>query len=151
MRPQYAEMVAIAQWNQLAEEQQAQTEALRRACLQGQYCERLAAGMTRTDAAITVGVARSTVYRWLKEEAGFLDAVNEAEALGAPFRLPPRTGKPSKMGARSREAILRKLREGGTRAQAAKAAGVSRQTFYTWLKRYEEFHQAVLAAEAQGR
>lgn len=151
MQPQYAERVAIAQWNQLAAEERGEADAFRRACLQGQFCERLSAGMTRTDAAIAVGVARSSVYRWLKEEPGFLDAANEAELVGAPLRLPPQTGKPSKMGARVRQTILHQLQEGGSRGQAAEAAGVSRQTFYTWFKRYEDFRDAVLAAEARAR
>jgi len=151
MRPQYAEMVAIERLGELVVEQQAAAEAFRRACLQGQFCERLAAGMSRTDAAIAVGASRSSVYRWLKDEPGFRDAVTDAERLGAPFRLPPRTGRPIKLGRHTREAILRQLRQGATRGQAAVAAGVSRQTFYSWFKRFEEFREAVLAAEAEAR
>lgn len=68
-----------------------------------------------------------------------------------PFRFPLRTGVPVKLGPRTREKILRRLRQGGTRAQAAEAAGVSRQTFYTWIKRFDDFREAVLAAEDRAR
>lgn len=143
-------MWAIERLNQFAADKQAEAEQLRRACLQGQFCERLAAGMTRTDAAIAVGMARSSVYRWLKEEPGFLEAVEEAERMGAPFRLPARRGT-SKIGKGAREVILRQLSEGHTRAQAAASAGVSRQTFYTWFKQFEDFRDAVLLAESHAR
>jgi transposase len=150
LAPQYAEMVAVELWNQLAEEQRAQAEAIRRTGLQGQFCAGLAVGMNRTDATVAVGVASSTVYRWLKDPS-FLDAVRDAERTGAPFRLRPRTGRQVKLGPRTRGAILRRIRQGGTRAQAAEAAGVSRQTLYTWLKRFEDFRAAVLAAEQDAR
>jgi len=150
MRSQYAEVVALAQWSQLAEEQQREHEILRRVCVQGQICAQLANGMTRTDAAIAVGVARSTMYRWLEEDLGFRRAVAEAELAGSPFRITGRNRKPRKLGEPAREAILRLLRAGGTRAQAAQAAGVSRQTFYSWFKRFPDFRDAVLVAEREG-
>lgn len=150
MEPQYAEMVAVELWNQLAQEERAQAESLRRIGLQGQLCAGLAVGMSRTDAAITVGVATSTMYRWMKDPS-FLEAVRDAERTGAPFRLRPRTGRHVKLGPRTHDAILRRIRQGGTRAQAAEAAGVSRQTFYTWLKRFDDFRAAVLAAEQDAR
>ena len=132
---------------ELAEARRRGADARRRAFLQGRVCERLAAGMTRTDAAIAVGLARSTVYRWLKEEPAFRDAVRAAEQTGVSMRNAPQTHKPMKMRSAARETILRRLRAGSTRGQAAEAAGVSRQTFYTWLKRFPDFRDEVLAAE----
>ncbi|MHB2022021.1 MAG: helix-turn-helix domain-containing protein [Mycobacteriales bacterium] len=132
---------------ELAEEKRREAETRRRVFLQGRICERLAAGMTRTDAAIAVGLARSTVYRWMKEEPAFRQAVEDAERTRAPTLRRPRVRKSLKMGPAAREAILRRLIAGGTRAQAADAAGISRQTFYTWLKRFPDFRDAVLAAE----
>jgi DNA-binding XRE family transcriptional regulator len=132
---------------ELAEAKRREAEARRRAFLQGRICEQLAAGTTRTDAAIAVGLARSTVYRWMKEDPAFREAVEATERTGATARSASRVRKPLKMRSGARDVILRHLRAGSTRGQAAEAAGVSRQTFYTWFKRFPDFRDAVLAAE----
>jgi len=148
MHGQLAEMWAIERWNQLAEETRLAEQGRRRAFVQGQLCAYLASGMTRTDAVVAAGVARSTLYRWLRDERGFREAVMTAERQGGSQRSTTKNHNPIKLGASAHDAILRQLRAGGTRGQAAAAAGVSRQTFYTWFKRFPDFRAAVLAAES---
>lgn len=147
---QLAEMWAIERLNQLAEEERRAEELRQRAFLQGRFCERLAAGMTRADAAVVVGTARSTIYRWLKDDSVFREAVKEAEQSGAALRPASHLRRSLKLSPTAREAIIRRLQAGGSRSEAAEAAGISRQTFYTWIKRFPEFHAAVLSAEELG-
>lgn len=72
-------------------------------------------------------------------------------SIGQPVTGPSKKPKPKGAGQRraktTREKILESLRNGTTRQNAAGAAGVARNTFYTWLAAEPEFRAAVEEAE----
>lgn len=132
----------------LREELRQEGLARRRSFIQGQVCARIADGHTRAAAARLSGVTPETVGRWLRKDADFAAAVRDVECARAPAAR-PHWGL--KMTDSLQETLVGLLREGMTRRDATAAAGVSRQTFYTWFNGRLEFRDAVLAAEASSR
>lgn len=58
------------------------------------------------------------------------------------------TGRPTKFTPVIREAILQAIRMGNTRASAAEATGIHRDTLHTWTERFPAFSDAIKEAEA---
>lgn len=115
---------------------------------QGEVCAHLAAGMTRTQAVTAAGVGVETFNRWLRQDEEFARAVRQARRAARDPQQPRRREvRAAKMTDGVRAHLVTLLRAGMTRGQAAGAAGISRQTFYSWLRRVPEFQAAVLAAE----
>jgi transposase len=149
LRSQRDELAVIELLEQGRRDRYRLAEAQQRQLQQQQLCTHLHAGMNRSDATATVGISRSTFYRWLGGDPQFAAAVADAELAGIPSRLHRHAQRrtPTKLHARARTALLDRLRAGGSRSDAAAAAGVSRQTFYTWLKQFPDLNTAVQAAE----
>lgn len=136
---------ALVQFAELRDEQRRGEMARRRAFVQGQVCAFLAEGYTKTAAAQAAGIRPETVARWCRKDAEFAAAVRAAQESGP--RSGPREYRRLKMTDNVQEAVVRLLRSGATRGEAAAGAGISRQTLYAWLKRLPDFHASVLAAE----
>lgn len=108
----------------------------------------IAEGKSKADAARAVGVSIDTLYRWRREDPDFRCELANARGMFTELRTQAvRQHRPAKMTAGVRDEIVRRLREGATRGEAAAAVGVSRQTLYTWRQRVKDFALAVDAAE----
>ena len=105
-------------------------------------------GATRAAAAEDVGVPRQTMYSWIRRNPALRTTVEDAEAEA--WRQAGSGGlpRPWKVTQELRAAMCELLRGGATRGEAARAAGVARDTFYRWLRRSPEFARAVEEAEA---
>jgi DNA-binding XRE family transcriptional regulator len=107
-------------------------------------CAEIATGRSRAEAAQLAGVSVETLRRWQREDPSFRIALATAmrerrsqQADRRPFKMTPSV----------RRMLLQRLSDGMTRAQAAASVGVSRQTFYAWLRKVPEFAVAVASAE----
>ena len=143
-----AEEWAVLEFARLREELRREELAKRRSFIQGQVCARITDGHSRAVAARLAGVTPETVAGWCRKDPVFAAAVGDAESAAGPGQ---REHWRLKMTAGVQEALVRLLRSGASRKDAAAAAGVSRQTLYTWVKQRPDFRQAVLAAEASAR
>jgi transposase len=143
--PQRSEQWALLQVAQLREELRQEEEAKQRAFVQGQVCAYLTEGYTRAEAARAAGVRPETVSRWCRKDPAFAAAARAAE--DGRRHVQPREHRRLKMTNSVQATVVRLLRTGMTRAEAAAGAGISRATFYTWLRRLPEFRDAVLGAE----
>jgi transposase len=144
----YATMVVFVE-RFIPAEIRKQRERLHR---QGVIAAYLMMGHSKREAAERAGISRGTLLRWEKEDPFFRRGVKEAQRNGAegPFVWSSaRARHPTKMSLAVRLAIVEGLRQGMTRSQAATAAGVSKQTFYTWLRRRPEFEEMVVVAERE--
>ena len=142
---QGAEMWALEQFARLRAEVREEEKAQRRSFIQGQVCAYLTEGYSRSAAAQAAGVTPETVSRWCRKYPAFAAAARSAEAERRQSQ--PQRRRRQKMTEGVQSAIVSLLEEGRTRGQAAVAAGISRQTFYTWFQRLPEFREAVLVAE----
>lgn len=144
--PQQAEEWALLEFARLRRELEQEEDTKRRSFIQGQVCARVADGHSRAAAARMAGVTPETVSRWRRADPGFAEKLRTAEGgEGRPSRQHWRL----KMTDSVQDAVVRRLGAGASRKEAAADAGVSRQTFYTWLKAKPDFRKAVLAAEAR--
>jgi transposase len=142
--PQLEELRASLQMSLAGAEARQAENAHRRGLIEGQVCAHVAHGHTLADAARLAGVTYATVNRWRRTDPTFSGALRAAEEGARPS---PREHWRLKMTASTLETLLGFLRSGMTRSEAAAGAGISRQTFYTWMKRAPEFGAAVATAE----
>ena len=59
-----------------------------------------------------------------------------------------RRGRPTKYSPEVVETILEAIRRGASRRAAAGAAGVNADTLYAWMRRYPDFRDGVMMADA---
>jgi hypothetical protein len=58
-------------------------------------------------------------------------------------------GRPTKRNDAAEEVILRYVRQGSTRSDAAAAARIAEGTLYAWMADFPEFHEAIRQAEGE--
>ncbi|MHB8341854.1 MAG: hypothetical protein ACYDB7_11885 [Mycobacteriales bacterium] len=143
--PKRSELWAELECARLREELRQEGEAKRRAFVQGQICAYLCEGYSRAAAASAAGIRPETLSRWCRKDASFAQAVKSAEEERR--HLQPQQRRRRKMTDSVQGAIVRLLKAGMTRTEAAAGAGISPTTFYHWFKRLPEFRDAVLGAE----
>ena len=120
----------------------------RRRRVRDDVCQRLRGGAGKAASAEAAGISRDTLLLWERGDPQFRQRVREALAAGeGPRKERLRQRTPAKMRPGVRRAIVAALADGVSRGQAAARAGVSRQTFYTWLRRAPDFRRDVLDAE----
>jgi transposase len=118
--------------------------------IQDDVCRRLTEGASKAAAAQGAGVSRETLHDWERKDPSLKRRVRLALSEGLDARKRA-VAAPSKMVPTVLEGIVASLAGGLTRAQAIGRAGVSKQTFYTWLHRAPDFRADVLAAEDRVR
>jgi len=119
-----------------------------RVAAQAAICAAVGLGLSKSEAAMRAGVSRESVRLWARSDPSFREALRTAEERGREVRRQrPPLRAPRRMKKGVRDSITTLLSEGMTRSEALAAAGISKQTFYTWLQRSPEFKRAVLDAE----
>lgn len=142
------EEMARLEFDAIDEESERAAQERRRTRIKADVCQRLRNGATKAVAAEGAGISRDTLHAWEEKDAVFRHLVSQAAAEGIDKR-PRRRTPPRKMRQATLKAITDGLASGLSRAQAAAAAGISKQTLYAWLHRAPQFQRDVLIAEKQ--